>query len=110
MNAYFFLVLAIVFEVIATTLMKTTDGFTRLMPSIGTALGYVVSFYCLAQSLKTLPTGVAYAIWSAVGVVLISLAGWIFFKQKLDAAAIAGMGLIVCGVLVINLFSETVTH
>jgi small multidrug resistance pump len=109
-TAYLFLGVAIVAEVIATSLLKSSEGFTRWWPSVGTVLGYGVAFYCLAQTLNTIPTGVAYAIWSGVGIVLISLIGWLVFKQTLDTPALVGMGLIVAGVLVINLFSRSVAH
>ena len=108
--AYLFLGAAIVAEVIATSLLKTSQGFTRLWPSVATVIGYAISFYCLAQTLGSVPTGVAYAIWSGVGIVLISLIAWLVFGQALDAPALIGMGLIVAGVVVINLFSRSVTH
>lgn len=110
MNVYLLLGLAIVFEVIATSLLKASEGFTRLWPSIGTVIGYAAAFYLLALTLKSIPTGVAYAIWSGVGIVLISVIGWVVFKQKLDAPALIGMGLIVAGVAVINLFSKSAAH
>ena len=97
-------------EVIATSLLKTSNGFTRLWPSVATVIGYAISFYCLAQTLGSVPTGVAYAIWSGVGIVLISLIAWLVFGQTLDAPALLGMGLIIAGVLVINLFSTSVAH
>lgn len=109
-SAYLFLAAAIVAEVIATSMLKASDGFTRLWPSVATVVGYSVSFYCLAQTLGSMPTGVVYAIWSGVGIVLISLIGWVVFKQSLDGPALAGMGLIIAGVLVINLFSRSVAH
>lgn len=108
--AYLYLGAAIVAEVIATSLLKTSEGFTRLWPSVATVIGYAISFYCLAQTLGSIPTGVAYAIWSGVGIVLISLIAWLVFGQALDAPALLGMGLIVAGVLVINLFSKSVAH
>ena len=109
-TAYLYLGAAIVAEVIATSLLKTSQGFTRLWPSVATVIGYAISFYCLAQTLGSVPTGVAYAIWSGVGIVLISLIGWWVFGQTLDAPALAGMGLIIAGVVVINLFSKSVAH
>jgi len=109
-TVYLYLGAAIVAEVIATSLLKTSQGFTRLWPSVGTAVGYAISFWFLAQTLGSLPTGVVYAIWSGVGIVLISLIGWLVFGQTLDAPALAGMGLIVAGVVVINLFSRSVSH
>jgi small multidrug resistance pump len=109
-TAYLYLGAAIVAEVIATSLLKTSQGFTRLWPSVATVIGYAISFYCLAQTLGSVPTGVAYAIWSGVGIVLISLIAWWVFGQSLDAPALIGMGLIVAGVVVINLFSKSVAH
>lgn len=109
-TAYLYLGAAIVAEVIATSLLKTSEGFTRLWPSVATVIGYAISFYCLAQTLGSVPTGVAYAIWSGVGIVLISLIAWLVFGHALDAPALIGMGLIVAGVVVINLFSRSVTH
>ena len=85
--------------------MKSSNGFTKLLPSVLCVLGYCISFYLLAQTLKTIPTGVAYAIWSGVGIVLISTIAWLFHGQKLDAGAMIGMALIVAGVIVINVFS-----
>lgn len=101
---YLFLAVAILCEVIATSAMKSSHGFTRLVPSIFTVLMYCVSFYALSQTLAVIPTGIAYAIWSGVGIVLISLVGWIVFQQTLDAPALIGMGLIGAGVVVINVF------
>jgi len=109
-KSYLFLAVAILAEVIATSSLKASAGFTRLLPSIATVAGYGVAFYFLSLTLATIPTGIAYAIWSGVGIVLISLIGWMVFGQKLDAPAIAGMGLIVAGVLVINLFSKSSAH
>lgn len=110
MNAYVYLGGAIALEVMATTAMKSSEGFTRLVPSLICGLGYVLSFYLLAQTLKTIPTGIAYAIWSGVGIVLISGVGWIWFRQALDLPAMIGLGLIVAGVVVVNVFSRSVTH
>ena len=107
--SYFYLAIAIVAEVIGTSALKATEGFTRLAPSAVVVVGYGVAFYFLALALKHIPVGVAYAIWSGVGIALITLIGWIVFKQALDAAALAGIGLIVLGVIVIQLFSRTVT-
>jgi small multidrug resistance pump len=109
-TAYLYLGVAIVAEVVATTLLKTSMGFTRLWPSVATVLVYALSFWCLAQTLGTIPTGVAYAIWSGVGIVLISLMAWAVFGQSLDAPALIGMGLIIVGVLIIQLFSRSVAH
>ena len=100
------LFIAIVAEVIGTSALKASAGFTRLWPSIVVVAGYATAFYCLSLTLKTIPVGVAYAIWSGAGIVLISTAAWLLYGQKLDAAAIIGMGLIVTGVLVIQLLSK----
>jgi len=107
---YLPLAVAIVSEVIATTAMKQSDGFTRPLWAVVTVVGYGVAFYFLSLTLKTIPTGVAYAIWSGVGIVLISVAAWAFQGQKLDAAAVIGMALIVAGVVVMNVFSKVSAH
>jgi small multidrug resistance pump len=108
MPAYLSLAIAIIAEVIATTALKASAGFSRLAPSVLVVVGYAVSFYCLSLTLKDIPVGIVYAIWSGVGIVLISALGWTFYQQKLDFPAMAGMGLIIAGVLVINLFSKSV--
>ena len=110
MSPYIPLSIAIVAEVIATTAMKSSDNFTRLVPSVIVVVGYVVAFYFLSIRLKFIPTGIAYAIWAGAGIVLITLMGWIVHKQTLDLAAMLGMGLIVSGVLVINIFSKSGAH
>lgn len=102
--------LAIVAEVIGTSALKVSDGFTRIWPSLVVVVSYAAAFYLLALTLRAIPVGVAYAIWSGVGVVLIAVIGWLVFGQKLDAMALLGMGLIVAGVLVLNLFSKTSAH
>ena len=107
---YVYLGVAIVAEVIATSALKASDGFTLLWPSVMTVLGYAVAFYFLALTLRVIPTGIAYAIWSGAGIVLISAIGWVWFRQALDLPAMIGMGLIVAGVLVVNLFSKSVGH
>jgi small multidrug resistance pump len=108
--AYLYLGVAIIAEVIATTALRAADGFTQLWPSIISIVGYVVAFYFLSLTLRTMPVGIAYALWSGVGIVLISLAGWLLYKQLLDLPAIIGMGLIMAGVIVINLFSKSTVH
>lgn len=110
MIAYLYLGVAIIAEVIATTALRAADGFTQLWPSLISIVGYVVAFYFLSLTLRSMPVGVAYAIWSGVGIVLISLAGWLLYKQLLDLPALIGMGLIMAGVVVINLFSKTAVH
>ena len=107
---YFYLAIAIIAEVIATSALKASDGFSRLLPSIITVIGYGIAFWCLSLTLKVIPTGIVYAIWSGVGIVLISAVGWFWFKQSLDTPALIGLGLIIAGVLVINLFSKSVGH
>ena len=108
--AYAHLAVAIVAEVIATTALRAADGFTQLWPSLISIVGYVVAFYFLSLTLRSMPVGIAYAIWSGVGIVLISLAGWLIYKQLLDLPALIGMGLIMAGVIVINLFSKTAVY
>ncbi|ACD90157.1 MAG: multidrug efflux SMR transporter [Chlorobium limicola] len=107
---WFYLITAIISEVVATTALKATDSFTRLWPSLLVVAGYSSSFYFLSLTLRYFPVGIVYAIWSGVGVALVTLAGWFFYHQGLDAGAIAGIVLIVIGVLVLNLFSKTVLH
>jgi len=107
---YFYLGIAIIAEVIATSALKASDGFSRLLPSVITVVGYSIAFWCLSLTLKVIPTGIVYAIWSGVGIVLISAVGWFWFKQSLDTPALIGLGLIIAGVLVINLFSKSVGH
>ena len=108
--AYMYLGIAIVSEVIATSALKASDSFSRLGPSIVTVLGYAVAFFFLSLTLRVLPTGIAYAIWSGLGIVLISLVSWIWFRQTLDAPAIIGMTLIIAGVIVMNVFSSSTAH
>ncbi|MGX9936102.1 SMR family transporter [Advenella kashmirensis] len=107
---YLYLTGAIVMEVLATSFLKSSASFTRLVPSIITIVGYAAAFCLLSLSLRTMPTGIAYAIWSGVGIVLISLISWIWFGQSLDGAALLGIGLIIAGVIVINVFSGSVAH
>ncbi|MCD5362563.1 MULTISPECIES: multidrug efflux SMR transporter [Chromobacterium] len=110
MKTWLFLAVAIVSEVIATSSLKASDGFTRLGPSLLTGAGYVLAFYMLSLTLRQIPVGVAYALWSGVGIVLVSIVGWVLYGQKLDAPAMIGMGLIIAGVLVMNLMSKSVAH
>ena len=107
---WLYLTIAIVAEVIATSFLKASDGFTKLVPSLAVAVGYAAAFFFLSLTLKEIPVGIAYAVWSGVGVTLIATIGWLFLGQKLDSAAIAGMGLIIAGVVVLNLFSKTTVH
>ena len=107
---WLYLAIAIVSEVIATSALKAAEGFTRWVPSLLVVVGYASAFYFLSLTLRSIPIGVAYAVWSGAGVVLVSLVGWLLYQQSLDAAALIGIGLIVAGVLVLNLFSKVVAH
>ena len=104
------LVAAIGFEVVGTSLLKQSAGFTRLWPSVGTGAAYLASFWLLAQVLRVMPVGIAYAIWSGLGIVLISAIGWAVFKQRLDMPAVLGLAMIAAGIMVINVFSNTTGH
>lgn len=108
--SWLYLLIAITAEVIATTALKASEGFTQWLPSLVTVVGYTIAFYCLALTLRTIPVGVAYAVWSGVGVAAISLIGYLVFKQPLDTPALIGIGLILAGVLVLNIFSKTSGH
>ena len=110
MNGYTSLALAIVAEVVATSALQASAGFTRPGPSVLVVLGYGVAFYCLSLTLRTVPVGVAYALWSGLGIVLITAMGWVLYQQRVDAAALLGMALIMAGVAVIQLFSKTTAH
>ena len=108
--AYILLALAIVSEVTGSTFLVKSEGFTQLVPSILVVVFYVISFYLLSQVIKTIPLGVAYAIWGGVGIVLTALIGFLMFRQSLDLAALIGIALIIGGVIVMNVFSKTVGH
>jgi len=110
MQQWIILIAAIISEVIATSALKASEGFTRLWPTLLMTVGYGIAFYLLSLTLRTMPVGVAYAIWSGMGVVLITLVGWVLFGQRLDMPALIGMVLIVIGVVVMNLFSHSVGH
>lgn len=110
MKNWLILFIAIVAEVIATSALKSSEGFTKPMASIVVVLGYMIAFYCLSVTLKTIPVGIAYAVWSGVGIVLITTVAWIVFDQKLDVWGIVGIALIMSGVLVLNLLSKTSSH
>ena len=109
-SGHLYLALAIVAEVIATSALKASEEFTRLVPSTVVIVGYSVAFYCLSVCLRTIPVGVAYAIWSGLGVVLVTGLAWVIYGQKLDLPALLGLALIVAGVVTIQLFSATSTH
>lgn len=110
MNAWLQLLLAIVAEVVATSALKASEGFTRLWPAVIVVVGYSVSFYCLSLVLKTIPVGITYAVWSGLGIVLITLAAWWLYGQTIDTAGLVGMGLILAGVVVLNVFSRSGGH
>jgi len=105
-----YLSVAILFEVVATSALKLTDGFTRPLPSLVSVAGYALAFYFLSLPLRTMPAGIVYALWSGAGIVLITAIGWLWFRQALDLPALAGMGFILVGVVIINLFSKTLAH
>lgn len=110
MSKWLLLSIAIIAEVFGTSFLKSSEGFTKFWPSVAVIVGYVVAFYFLSLSLKVIPVGIAYAIWAGIGVVLIALIGWIVFSQKLDIPAIIGISMILGGVVVLNVFSNSITH
>lgn len=110
LRTYLFLFAAIVLEVVATTALARSASFTRLVPSLIAIFGYAGAFWLLSVPLRVMPTGVVYALWSGLGIVLITAVAWVWQRQILDTAALLGLGLIMAGVLVINLFSTTVSH
>lgn len=110
MNNWLYLAAAIIGEVIATSTLKSSEGFTRVAPSVVVVLGYGVSFYFMSLALKTIPVGIVYAIWAGVGIVLVAAIAWLMHGQKLDLWALVGIGLIVAGVAVINLLSKSAAH
>lgn len=110
LTTYATLIVAIVLEVVGTTFLQRSQQFTQLLPTVVMGICYAGSFYFLSHALRAMPLGIAYAIWSGLGIVLVSLIGLVLFGQKLDLAAIIGLGLIVAGVIVVNLFSNSVTH
>lgn len=107
---WLYLSLAILSEVTATSALKSAEGFTKITPSVIVITGYGISFFFLSLTLKYIPVGIAYAIWSGVGISLISVIGYFFFKQSIDAPAAAGIILIMSGIIIINLFSKSVSH
>lgn len=110
MKHWSFLAIAIAAEVIATSSLKASDGFTRLLPSVVVIVGYAAAFYFLSLTLRAIPLGMAYAAWSGLGTVLVAVVGWAIFGQKLDAWSVAGMSLIVTGVLMMNLLSKSAVY
>jgi small multidrug resistance pump len=109
-KAYFFLILAVLFEGLGTTSLQASQQFSRPWPTLGVVVGFAGAFYCLVIVLKYLPLGVTYAIWAGLGICLTAFLGWLLFRQNVDFPAMLGMGLIVSGIVVINLFSSTATH
>ncbi len=110
MKEWLFLGVAIIAEIFATTLIKSSEGFTKLLPSALVIIGYIVTFYFLSLSVKTIPIGIAYAVWAGLGVVFVALLGWLFYGDSLNLATIIGMLLIIVGVVIINLFGSTQSH
>jgi len=109
-KAYLFLVVAILFETVGTTALQASHQFSRLAPSILVVIAYSAAFYCLAFALRFMPVGIAYAIWSGLGIVFIAAIGYLLFGQKLDWPALLGIAMILGGILVIHLFSNSATH
>ena len=110
MSGFVYLIIAIIGEVVATSFLRASAGFTQLVPTLVVVIGYGVTFYFFSLALQTIPVGIGYAIWSGTGIVLISLIAYFVHGQTLDLPALIGMGLILAGVLVINLFSQSATH
>jgi small multidrug resistance pump len=104
------LIVAVIFETIGTTALQASQQFTKLGPSIIVVIAYAAAFYLLALTLKTMPVGIMYAIWSGSGIVLIALIGWVVFRQTLDWPAVLGMALILAGIVIIQVFSKSATH
>ncbi|WP_438820237.1 DMT family transporter [Burkholderia lata] len=110
MPGYAWLAIAIVAEVIGTSALRAADGFTRLWPSLLVVAGYGIAFYCLSITLRTMPVGIIYAVWSGAGIVLITLVAMLLYRQVPDLPAVIGLGLIISGVVVLNLFSKMQAH
>lgn len=110
MNAWFVLSIAIIAEVIATLALKASDGFTRWLPSLVVVIGYAIAFYGMSISLKSIPVGIAYAVWAGVGIVLVSVFSWLFYQQTLSGIQWLGIVLIVSGVMVLNISSTSQIH
>ncbi|MFM0047665.1 SMR family transporter [Paraburkholderia sediminicola] len=110
MPPYALLAIAIVAEVIATSAMRASEGFSRLVPSTVVVIGYGIAFYCLSLTLKSIPVGIVYAVWSGAGIVLITLVAVVMYRQVPDLPAIIGLGLIMAGVAVLNIFSKMQAH
>ncbi|ANB72954.1 multidrug transporter [Paraburkholderia phytofirmans OLGA172] len=110
MPPYALLAIAIVAEVIATSAMRASEGFSRLLPATVVVIGYGIAFYCLSLTLKSIPVGIVYAVWSGAGIVLITLVALVLYRQVPDVPAIIGLGLIIAGVAVLNMFSKMQAH
>lgn len=110
LKAYLILLVAVLFEGLGTTSLQASQQFTRFWPSVGVVVGFAGSLYLLMNVLRYLPLGITYAVWSGFGICLTALLGWLVFRQNVDAPAMIGMGLIIAGIVVINLFSSTATH
>ena len=108
--AYLYLAIAIIAEVIATSALKASAEFTKLLPSLIVVVGYGIAFYFMTLVLRTIPIGITYAIWSGVGIILVAIIGAMLYKQIPDISAVIGMGLIISGVVVIHVFSKTISH
>ncbi len=106
MKYWLFLLIAILTEVVATSALKASAGFTRLLPSLIVVMGYGISFYAMSLALEAIPVGIAYAVWSGIGIVLITVAAWILYGQRLDLWAMIGIGFIIIGVIILNLLSK----
>lgn len=110
MKPYLYLLIAVLFETFGSTCLQASNQFTRLWPTLGVIFGFGVAFWFFTLVLKTLPLGITYALWSGIGIVLITASGWLIFQQKLDLPALLGIGLIIAGIAVINLFSSAGHH
>jgi small multidrug resistance pump len=110
MPPFVLLSIAIIAEVIATSAMRASEGFSRLLPSVVVVTGYGIAFYCLSLTLRSIPVGIVYAVWSGAGIVLITLVALVMYRQVPDLPAIIGLGLIVAGVAVLNIFSKMQAH
>ena len=110
MRTYLFLLIAVMFETFGSSCLQASQQFTRFWPTVGVVFGFAGAFYFFTLVLKVLPLGITYAMWSGIGMVLIAGSGWLFFGQRLDWAAMAGIALIIAGILVINLFSNSASH
>ncbi len=108
--AFLYLLIAVIAEVLATSAMKASHGFSVLLPSCFTVLGYAIAIYFLSLAFKVIPMGIAYALWSGAGIIFISMVGWIYFKQHLDVPAVIGLAFMIIGIVIIQVFSKSVAH